>query len=155
MERKVIIIQTLLEKLETLYKYTLKEMTVTSNAAFDPQAEKKDLRHDSVKVELNYLASSLSEKASGLEKEIRQLSAFSFLKYYESVSLGTIVTINNNGAKQILFILPAGGGQKIQFNNEEITVLSKTSPLYLAISGRRISSVTTFNGRRIEIQKIE
>jgi len=154
MEKKEKIIQELLNNLIASYKKTLAEISSVSAAAIDAPG-RNESRYDTAKVELGYLASSLSKKAADMEMDIKELQAFSLLKNYDNITLGSLVFIINHNVAQTLFFLPVGGGQKFISNNDEIIVIGKKSPLFLAMHGKKIGETIIFNNRKIEIRKIE
>jgi len=147
------ILDKLIEKLRKLCESTEIEVGSVSAAAIDAPG-RNESRYDTSKVELGYLANSLSKKVSEIETIINTLTAFSLPDEISTIRVGSLVTVLNDKNEQTLFLLPVGGGNKLVVDELEIMVMSKTAPLFSAIINHKINDEINFSGRKIIIKKI-
>lgn len=120
-------------------------------AATDP-GSKAESKYDTRSLEESYLATGQARqvkelKATLMTFENLRLEAFS---KNDPVDAGALVTLRKPGQQQkILFLLaPAAGGLEIQYENQEVTLLSPESPLYAKLMGKML-------GERIEAPDFE
>jgi len=146
------IFDELLKKLQETYNTTIRERDSTAAAAVDAPG-RNESRYDTSKVELGYLADSLSKKAGEMEQALTELKAFKLPPADKVVRLGSLVEINNQGKQQFLFLLPSGG-QKISCSVGDIIVMSKTAPLFADIINKQIGDTVFFRQQSITIKKI-
>jgi hypothetical protein len=145
-----VIIKKLMENLES----TIKQAGIASGAAIDAPG-RNESRYDSTKEEMGYLSNALSEKALGMENVIKELLNFSLPEKTEKIILGSLVEIYMNNNNQFIFLIPSGGGQKIQVGSISIFTVSKQAPLYSILIGKKIGETTSFNEKSIIIKNIE
>lgn len=154
MPTKKEILDAIIKKLVETLKSTIKQAGVASDAAIDAPG-RNESRYDSTKEEMGYLSNALSKKALGMEGIIKELANFSLPEKTEMVLLGSLVEIYMGGSNQFIFLIPSGGGQKIEVGGISIFAVSKQAPLYSALLGKRIGETTSFNGKPIIIKNIE
>lgn len=147
------IFKKLMEQLEKNHKKNQEEITSISDAAIDAPG-RNESRYDTSKVELSYLATSLSKKIVELEETIKILSGFSLPMEQKKILLGSLIEISTPGKNQTLFLLPSGGGIKINFENLEIITISKSAPIFKAIINKEVGDIIFFNKETFEIKKV-
>jgi transcription elongation GreA/GreB family factor len=111
----------------------------TAEAANHPEA-KPDSDKDTRKIELSYLAAGQAARASELETAIALLSSSKLRAFGpdEAVALGALVTLDVGGKKQRVFLCPAGGGEKLQADGGEVSVVTPEAPLGKGVLGKEV-----------------
>jgi transcription elongation GreA/GreB family factor len=56
----------------------------------------------------------------------------------EAVALGALVTLDVAGKKQRVFLCSAGGGEKLQAEDGEVSVVTPQSPLGAGLLGKQV-----------------
>jgi hypothetical protein len=154
MKTKKEIFEQIIEELTKIYNSTVTEIDSVSQAAIDAPG-RNESRYDTAKVELGFLANSLSAKAVEMGKVIQTLSIFPLPPKSGIVLIGSLVEVTMNNKNQILFVLPCGGGQKITFDDVSVIVISKAAPLFSFLINKKGGETITFNGRPVKINNIE
>ena len=110
-------------------------------------------QHCGLKAEFSRLADSTQDKLNQLQKD------FEFLQSYEIKNLdqqivreGSLVAIEDP-IKRIYFILPVCGGEVIKLKDidEEITVMTSSTPLGSELLNKKINSLLNFRDKDISI----
>jgi len=99
----------------------------------DSKAESK---YDTRGLEASYLAGAQAEKAESLGEAIDLLRNFKLPDLPTEAILGTVVIITgDDGEDEAFFILPAGGGIELEWQDQAITVISHKSPRAQSLIG--------------------
>jgi transcription elongation GreA/GreB family factor len=111
----------------------------TAAAANHPEARPENDK-DTRKIELSYLAAGQAARAQELESQIALLAAFPVRDFRatEPLESGAIVELQIAGKVQRVFLLPAGGGQKLSVAGAEVSVVTPQSPLGSELLGKRV-----------------
>jgi transcription elongation GreA/GreB family factor len=114
----------------------------TAEAANHPEA-KPDSDKDTRKIELSYLAAGQAARAAELETAIAVISSLELRAFRpdEPVALGALVTLDVSGKKQRVFLCAAGGGEKLQADGVEVSVVTLQSPLGAGLLGKEVGEV--------------
>lgn len=122
----------------------LEALTASQNASQAGAAhEESRSEHpkDTRATEASYLARGLAERVGQLQAALVQLAQFAPppLAPDAEIALGALVEIQDeNGTATTHFLVPAGGGEKIERGEATICALSPTSPLGQEIVGREV-----------------
>jgi transcription elongation GreA/GreB family factor len=111
----------------------------TAAAANHPEARPENDK-DTRKIELSYLAAGQAARAQELESQVALLAAFPVRAFdaAEPLQAGAIVELDVAGKVQRVFLLPAGGGQKLAVGGTEVSVVTPQSPLGSELLGKRV-----------------
>lgn len=154
MKTKKEIFDEIIKKLQKTLESTIEQADAVRDAAINAPG-RNESRYDSTKEEMSYLSNALFKKAHDMQNIIKELVNFSLPKETSTVLLGSLVEINTNNSSQLIFLIPCGGGQKIEIGDTSIFAVSKQAPLYSVLLGKKIGETTSFNGKQIIIKKIE
>lgn len=155
--------ELLIDVLEKERKSALRgEKEAKEEAAYHKGA--MESRYDTFKEEAQYMASGHVRRRIEIEQWLKELQAFSHdarcFFPSDNVHLGTIVTIGTyaTGERVTYFVVPAGGGNTFDVNNESFTTLNTASPLaesmILKGEGDEVSSFTNGNKKKFVILRI-
>ena len=138
MDKKVLI-DTLRERLSRDLEAARRVAAETAAAANHPEARPENDK-DTRKIELSYLAAGQAARAHELEGQVALLAAFAVRAFdsTEALQAGAIVELEVSGKAQRVFLLPAGGGQKLAADGREISVVTPQSPLGSELLGKRV-----------------
>ncbi len=154
METKSEIFIQIIEKLKETLKNTKEQASTAAEAAIDAPG-RNESRYDSTKEEMSYLSDAFSKKAKEVENNINELINFSLPEKNNIILTGSLVEISINNNKQLIFLIPTGGGQKIKTRNTTVFTISKQAPLFSIVLGKKPGELINFNGKQIIIKKIE
>lgn len=94
-------------------------------------------RYGSEKEESGYLADGLMMRRNSVEQGIGVLSKLQLPENPERVTSGTLVRVREGSDLSYYFVLPYGGGETLEINGGEITILSPVSPIAKAMVNKR------------------
>ncbi|OMH39768.1 GreA/GreB family elongation factor [Motiliproteus sp. MSK22-1] len=118
------------------------------------EENKAENKYDTRGLEAAYLAHGLSVRAEELQQSIidyRQLQRLDIDKY-SCVQVGTLVCLeDDDGNKRRVFVGPSGGGIKLHFGEDEVTVVTPTSPVGGALLGKVIDDVFTLKVKGLDV----
>jgi hypothetical protein len=116
---------------------TIKNSAERSRDASNNAPGRMESRYDSTKMEHGYLADSLNFARVEIQGGLEILSGFSLPEDNKKISLGSLVEIqSHDGIKMKVFILPYGGGETVEEEEEEITIITPESPIGREIMGK-------------------
>ncbi|HED34281.1 MAG TPA: transcription elongation factor [Gammaproteobacteria bacterium] len=136
MNKSHLIGQILLE-LEHVFQGAVAAAQRAYDTATDEENEAEN-KYDTLGLEASYLAHGQSKRVAQCEAD---LIAFKKLKIVDftsglSVATGALVKVEDEeGAEQFVFLSPVAGGLKVNFENNEITLVTPSSPLGKVLSG--------------------
>ena len=107
-------------------------------------------RYGSEKEEAGYLAASLERRQFELGKGISAVRFADLPENPERISEGTLARLSRNGSVEDYFILPYGGGEFLETDQGEITIITPESPLASSMMGLKKGDKFSFEVRRIE-----
>ena len=107
-------------------------------------------RHDTLGLEAAYLAQGQSQRVEEGEVDIVAFKALRDLRYSESIAMGSLVALADEGADEgdrhhLLFIGPAAGGLKLVVDQNEIVVITPSAPLGRALMGHFVNEEIDFS----------
>lgn len=112
--------------------------TETAAAANHPEARPENDK-DTRKIELSYLAAGQAARAHELEAGLALLASVVVRAFTDSdpVEAGAVVELDVSGKTQRVFLLPAGGGQRVPSPDGEVSVVTPQSPLGRGLLGKK------------------
>lgn len=113
----------------------------TSQAGAAHEEARSEHPKDTRATEASYLARGLADRVGQLQSALVQLAQFAPppLAPDAEVALGALVEIEDeDGSVTTHFLVPAGGGEKIESDGTTVHTLSPTSPLGQGIVGREV-----------------
>lgn len=153
---KARVIQELVKCLEAEFEHaksaSLDAADYATNEETRPESE-----WDTQNIEASYLAAGQASQAQELADEIKRVKGMmvELLTPKTTVTDGALVKCNVNGHTQTYFLAPAGGGETIHVDGEEITVVTPCSPIASQFFGHRVGdSFIMRNGEHGSISAI-
>ncbi|MBU2612755.1 MAG: hypothetical protein KKB62_03480 [Nanoarchaeota archaeon] len=126
----------------------VKKMTDDSHVLADEAKNMKDAtieapgrnqsRYDSSKEEFGVLADSLSLHYTERIKGINLIKKFKFQNNSEMVRIGTLVSLGSPKGTINYFVLPYGGGEKVEVGKQNVVVITPGSPVFKSMSGKKV-----------------
>ncbi|GAM10411.1 transcription elongation factor GreA [Geobacter sp. OR-1] len=124
----------------------------TAHEASTHEENQPDNKYDTLALEASYVAQGQANRAHELRKSIeiyRQLKPHG--SNVETVRLTSLVTLEDpDGKQRTLFICPIEGGLKIEYQDQEIVVITPGSPLGRELLGKTVGDaveIETGNSR--------
>ena len=120
-------------------KADLNQANEAVNMAYESATHEENIaesKYDTKGLEASYLVQGQARRAEELEQEVE---AFVNLKIrpVDKVMLNALVTLENeSGAQELMFIGPGSGGVKINFEDQEVVIITPVSPLGRALLGK-------------------
>ena len=110
----------------------------------------KDMRS----TEASYVARGQAERTAKLEQAVALLSHMELINYGKDSALGMSALVELRSASRVgyYFLVPAAGGERVQFEGKEVHALSVTSPLGRSLLGLSVgdeAEVDSAQGTRI------
>ena len=111
---------------------------------------------DTTKFQMNILANNQKQSLEEKENSINSLISFSQnrLNSSSSIQLGSLIELKEVMDLKFYFILPAGGGIKIEKDNKVITIITPQTPLATALQGKNKGDKIKFKTKELEIFNI-
>jgi len=113
-------------------------------AATDP-GSKAESKYDTRSLEESYLATGQARQVRELAETLRAFETLKLrdFKKGEEIEAGALVTVSrqDNGESVRFLLAPASGGLEVDFEGENITLLSPESPLYGKFLGKRQADI--------------
>ena len=96
-------------------------------------------KYDTLALEASYLAHGQAQRVAECEADIAAFEKLD-ITIKSKVVLGSLVElINDKNEHQLLFVGPSAGGQKINFLQKEVTIVTPNSPLGGALLNRALN----------------
>ncbi len=113
---------------------------------------------DTQGLEASYLAAGQAGQAKQWAEAIEELQSEreDLLKPNDKISLGALFKCDIGGSEEFFFFAGVAGGQVINVDNIEVTVLNSHSPLASRVLGRKVGETFVLpNGNTGEVLHIE
>jgi transcription elongation GreA/GreB family factor len=110
----------------------------------------KDMRS----TEASYIARGQAERTAKLEEALLLLSHLALRDFApgEGAALSALIELEHAGSRSLYLLVPAAGGERLEFEGRRIQTLTPTSPLGRALLGLREgdeADVDSPQGRRL------
>ncbi|MCM8537743.1 MAG: GreA/GreB family elongation factor [Lentisphaeraceae bacterium] len=130
----------------------LKSATEAVNMAYESATHEENVsecKYDTKGLEASYLVQGQARRVEELEESIEAIVAVKVLPVFKIMLSALICLENEMGQHEWLFILPASGGLKINFDDKEITLVTPISPLGRELIGKTLgTSISVLLGNK-------
>lgn len=133
--------------------------TIATATSEEHQAKSK---YDTFSLESSYLARGQARRVDELREAVERLEALPLRAFHNqsSIQLGALVRMEaGDGQTQTLFFGPAGGGETLDLDGEDVLMITPNSPLGRAAMGKTVGDCvqlkTGLDSQRFTIQSIE
>jgi len=111
------------------------------------EENKPENEYDTRGLEASYLAGAQAERVSEMKNTIVLLKALKIKDFSDSdaIAFSAIVETESDGKTQWMFVLPSGGGIKINFSEHLIQTVTPHSPLGEALIGLHVGDVAAID----------
>ncbi len=154
---------TLIQKLIEVTKANLQAAYDAAQSTYDiatNEESKAENKYDTRGLEASYLAGAQAERVADIKATLASYENLNIRTFSEEskIALAALVEICSNGKNSLVLLMPKGGGQNIEFENQQIQVITPISPLGKNLIGKEIGDVIQISAgdkiRDYEILKI-
>lgn len=148
--------QTVMGKLEEKLCLMSSFYETSRNDVLEAEGRMKT-RYDSMRTESAFLADAQVKRINSMKDELTALRRLEVISPRERVFLGSLVEICDYeiDEKRLYFVLPAGGGLKIDYEGKEILVVTSQAPICKAFLGKEVGDDFQFRNRTYTIEDIK
>ena len=119
------VISKLNEDLNSLKKAAAETRSVSSD-----DENKQEGKYDTRSIEASYLAEAQADQATQIEESIFKLKNLILPEEPDTVILGSIAILTDTEDHDLqFFLLPAGGGISLKYENQPLMVITPESPI--------------------------
>lgn len=124
------------------------------------EESKAENKYDTRGLEASYLAGAQAERVADIKATLASYENLNIRTFTEDskIALTALVEICSNGKNSLVLLMPKGGGQNIEFEKQQIQVITPMSPLGKNLIGKEIGDVIQISAgdkmRDYEILKI-
>ncbi|GAA5496310.1 hypothetical protein Rhal01_02493 [Rubritalea halochordaticola] len=130
------ILKTLEKDREALYRAAAE----THSSSTDAES-KQEGKYDTRGLEASYLAEAQAEQLALLNEQITKLGQLQIGDMEDQpVQAGALVLFSTDEEEYAYFILPAGGGQSVQYHGIDFTVITPSSPIASELLGLEVGA---------------
>lgn len=149
------LLEIVIEKLKTEKQDIETGLKTAKQTAVDAPGPMQS-HSDTTKFQMNVLFENLKQTLEEKENSINTLISFSKNQpsSLTTVQLGSVVELKDSGEIKFYFILPAGGGIKVEKDNKIITAITPQTPLATALQGKNKGDKIKFRTKEMEIINI-
>ena len=121
-------------------KNRLAKAAMDAHAAATDPGSKAESKYDTRNLEESYLATGQARQVKELGETLRMFENLRLRDFSkgEEIEAGALVEVGRGGARLSFLLAPASGGLEIEYQGNEITLLSPESPLYRNLLGKRV-----------------
>jgi len=108
----------------------LKKAAAETRSVSSDDENKQEGKYDTRSIEASYLAEAQAEQAAQIEESIFKLQSLTPSEDPDTVILGAIVILTDAEDNDLqFFLLPAGGGISLEYEDQPLTVITPESPI--------------------------
>lgn len=107
----------------------LKKAAAETHAVSHDEENKQESKYDTRSIEASYLADAQAGQAKSIEEGIYKLRNLNLTDDPDTAILGSIVILSADDEDYQFFLLPAGGGITLEYENLPLTVVTPESPI--------------------------
>ncbi|WP_422380096.1 transcription elongation factor GreAB [Marinicellulosiphila megalodicopiae] len=113
----------------------------SAQIAHDTATHKENIaenKYDTLGLEAAYLAYGQTQRVIECDQDIQLFENLKVKNFEEdtSINIGALVVLQYDESIQLLFISPCAGGAKIQYCDQEISLVTTTSPIGKQLLGK-------------------
>ena len=136
----------LIKKLIELTKSNLQVAYDAAQSTYDiatNEESKAENKYDTRGLEASYLAGAQAERVADIKATLASYENLNIRSFTDEskIALTALVEISGNGKNSLVLLMPNGGGQNIEFENQQIQVITPASPLGKYLIGKEIGDV--------------
>jgi len=117
---------------------TLRRAAAETHKESTAEENKAESKYDTRGLEASYLAEAQAGQVASLEEGLRKLKSLVLSEESDDVIPGSIVILSGDEEYQY-FLLPAGGGITLEYEDEPLTVITPESPIGALVLARSIA----------------
>jgi hypothetical protein len=135
----------------------LKEAARATSEAATHEESKPENQYDTRALEASYLAGAQAHRVREISEVLGLFQTLDFKEFTNAdpVQSTALVTVSLDGKKNRLLIMPKGGGVSLQFDSENIQIVTPASTLGEAILGARVGEVVEFEVHKSAESKVQ
>lgn len=122
--------KSLEEELERFTRRALDAAEAATHEENKPEGD-KDMRS----TEASYIARGQAERAKEIEAALLRLGSMDLVEYGPEDTIAASAIVDLKPGKLVYFLVPVGGGAKLEVEGQSILSLATTSPLGAALVG--------------------
>lgn len=124
----------------------MKEAALNTYEAATHEESKPENEYDTRGLEASYLAGAQAKRAGEIDQALSQFRTLVFRDFgpKDAVSATALVEIELDGKRSVLLMMPKGGGFNLQFDGENIQIVTPASSLGETLLGMRAGDVSEF-----------
>lgn len=138
LQKIIAFLQSELETYIRAAKFSHAEATAEENRA--------ENKYDTRGLEASYLATGQANKVAELEAAINAFEELTDNSTGNSIEIGSLVELDQEGRTEFYFIGPTGGGVEVDLDGREILVITPESPL-----GSQLMNLESGNKSSLEL----
>lgn len=146
--------KAVLEKIRSKLALAISAVKMAHESATDKE-NIAECKYDTKGLEASYLVQGQAKRVEELESA---LAAFNSMEIYsvDKVMLNALVKLEDKrGKRELMFIAPASGGLKVEFEGKEILVMTPISPLGKSLLGKTVGDeISVQIGRKVKEYKV-
>lgn len=113
-------------------------------AATDPDS-KAENKYDTRTLEASYVARGQAQRAAELQEALLHFKALSGRHFSEqdAIALGALVRLESAQGPRHYFVGPAAGGTEVKEGQQEVLIITPSSPMGQKLLGKRVGDTIT------------
>ena len=144
---KKLLLEQIVVALQEVHESAVKAADLAHNAATDDES-KAENKYDTQGLEAAYLAHGQSQRVAECKDDLIAIEKLQAV-YFNSetpISIGALVVLEDNqNNEQWLFLAPAAGGLKLNFDGQKVTLITPSAPLGKMLCGQFVGDVIEVN----------
>lgn len=142
----------LLDSIIAKLKTDLSAATEAVNMAYESathEENKAECKYDTKGLEASYLVQGQAKRVEELEDSLEKIVTVKVRPVFKIMLSALICLENEMGQHEWLFILPASGGLKVNFEDKVVTIVTPISPLGKELLGKTLgASISVILGNK-------
>ncbi len=133
------LVAALIERLELDLKM-MKDAARATHEAATHEESKPENEYDTRGLEASYLAGAQAKRANEIEEALGLFRTLSFGEFgpKDPVRATALVEVEMNGKKNLVLLMPKGGGLSLEFGEQKVQIVTPASSLGGALIGMRV-----------------
>lgn len=138
------ILALLIEQLENKYRVALASTQSAIAAATDEETIPEN-KYDTLALEAAYLAHGQAIRVQECEQEIQTVKRIVLTDDNEHIRMGSLVSLlAENGDLKWLFISPCAGGLTVNYQQQNISIITFQSPLGKSLKNKQVGDEVSY-----------
>lgn len=139
MNPKERLLDTIRAELRARFDRVTRAAKETHAAATDP-GSKAESKYDTRSLEASYLAAGQAKQVEDLAKDVTLFESFAPADFGpdEPIDSGALVEVDLDGESSWFLLAPGAGGVEVDWEGQDVTILTPASALYQRLLGLRM-----------------